>query len=154
MTRKTFAQIMNETFLTGDVSDMTATTASAAPAPALTLDTWLEVRRKLMEDYPVTYYIASEHVEDKTAVYKVPSEFARCGYDLVCHPTMVPTLLDSAGGLLRPLDDAEIDRRSAAMAAQIAYRQAIRDVNELLDGGMLSNLLTGARSPFISDCES
>lgn len=115
MTRKTFADLMNETFLTGDVPDMTDMTASAEPAPALTLDTLLEVRRKLMEDYPVTYYIASENVEDKTAVYKVPNEFARCGYDLICHPDMVPTLMSSFFGPLRPMDNAERARRDDLM---------------------------------------
>jgi hypothetical protein len=153
MTHRTFADLMNETFLTGDVPDTTATTASAEPVPSLAPDTLMEVRRKLQEDYPVTYYIASENVEDKTAVYKVPSEYARCGYDLVCHPDMVPTLVAGTGGLLRPLDDAETDRRSAAMAARMAYRQAILDVNELLDSDMLSPLLTGARPPSISYCE-
>lgn len=113
MTRRTFAQIMNETFLTGDVPD-TTTTASAEPAPSLTLDTLMGVRRKLMEEMPVIYYFASEYVEDNIAVYKLPNDQARCGYDLAFHPAMLPTVLASAAGLciLRPMDNAEEKRRA------------------------------------------
>lgn len=117
MTRKTFTDLMNETFLTGDASGTTTTTASAEPAPSLTLDTLLKLRRKFQDDYPVTYYIASEHVDDKTTVYKLLNEYARCGYDLICHPDVVPTLMAKANhsALLRPLDDKEIDRRTKLM---------------------------------------
>jgi len=153
MTRRTFAQTMNETFLTGDVPGTTATTASTEPAPSLTLDTLLKLRRKYCL---IIYYIPSLNVDDVTAIYKVPNDFARVGYDLVLHPSLVPELLEMSTGYVRicPLDDAEIDRRSAALAAQMAYRQSIYAVNKLLDDGTLSPLSIGARSPFISLCGS
>lgn len=116
MTRRTFAQIMNETFLTGDVPSTTTTTASAEPAPSLTLDAILELRRKLQAELPmpVIYYFASEYVEDKTAVYKLPNDQARAGYDLAFHPDMLPAVMAELAGqcILRPMDKAEEKRRA------------------------------------------
>ena len=114
MTRKTFDQLMNETFLTGDVPSTTATTASTEPAPSLTLDAMVEVWRKLMEEMPVIYYFASEYVEDKTAVYKLPNDQARCGFDLAFHTDMLPSVAAELAGqyILRPMDNAEEKRRA------------------------------------------
>jgi len=126
MTRKTFAQLMNETFLTGDVPDTTATAASAAsaePAPPLTLDTLLEVRRRLHAELPtpVIYYFASERLEDRTAVYKLPNDQARCGYDLAFHPDMLSVVSAALSGqcILRPMDNAEEKRRADLTAEML-----------------------------------
>lgn len=99
---------------TDNVPATTATTASTEPAPSLTLDMLLEVRRKLQAELPVIYYFASEHVENKTAVYKLPNDQARAGYDLAFHPDMLPSVAAELAGrcILRPMDNAEEKRRA------------------------------------------
>ena len=113
-TRKTFAQLMNEAFVTEDPA---ATTATTDEAPPLTAATILDAIRLLRANLPVVYYIASEHVEDATAVYRIPSKYAQSGYNLVCHPGRVSLLRVELSGqcVLLPMDDAESQRREKLM---------------------------------------
>lgn len=110
-TRKTFAQLMGEVFVTGDFG--ATTTATTTESPPLTAAAITDAIKRLRAELPVVYYIASEHVEDKTAVYMLPNDQALAGYDLVCHPDRVPALhIDLVGKcVLLPMDDAEQKRR-------------------------------------------
>lgn len=117
MTRKTFAQLMDEVFITGDPN--ATTTATTTEAPPLTAAIMLEAIEQLRAT--IVYYITSEHVEDVGAVYKLPNDQARAGYDLVCHPDMLPALrLDFAGKcVLLPMNDAERQRRDRLVGEKL-----------------------------------
>jgi hypothetical protein len=113
--RKRIDELLDAAFLTGGASTTTTTTV---PQSTLALDAYLKMRDAMS---PVVFYMVSEHVESTTAVYQIPNDQARAGYDLVCHPNCVAELEARMAGVcrLRPIDAAEWRRRSDEMARKM-----------------------------------
>lgn len=91
----------------------TITTEAIPTSTSFTMNDLLAAYAKLPA-LPTVFYVASEHVQSVgDMIYTIDNPGAPAGFDIVCRPDQIGDLRETLSGyaILRPLDDAERERR-------------------------------------------
>lgn len=118
-TRKTFAQLMNEAFVT---EDSAATTATTAEAPPLTLKDILDAQEKFL---PILRYMVHDSVPpDGFYKFNYPPSYTVRHFDcfLLVHPTMFNEMVSVLSASIRLVEMTDEHWRSAAMSEMSRMR--------------------------------
>lgn len=107
----------------------TSTMEPTSPSSSFTMNDLRSAYDKL-SSLLIIFYLASEHVESVgDMIYKIDNPEAPAGFDIACRPDQLGDLRETLSGyaILRPLDDAERDRRWRKSNLKLLERKLIAD---------------------------